>query len=209
MVFARSMIAPQDDPNEMFLTPAMVPIVNELSSKENKHDAFEEQLNALKQQVDPLLDDFMKQYILTQKNPEYEEYKTQFENTKAQIRTLLASIGKVKNSIDVETAGIDAMVMGINDDLAIQKEKYENIHVNLDRLKHSNNGSNIMIDNYKEIYRHTLLQKYALTIGMIALTIAIVMFCLPLLSTDKKTLNQQQQQQQQQDLYKRRAQGIA
>ena len=73
--------------------------IENIIDKLPKPEQFTNNLNTLKQQIGPILDDFKKYYVFYNKNPEYPEYQSMFNTVKGQMTQLCSDLFTLENSV--------------------------------------------------------------------------------------------------------------
>jgi hypothetical protein len=134
---------------------------------------YVEKVITLQQQMRHILDDFIKYFILYNKDPTYPEYQTMFENIKSNLNSLSSSLFMVSNDIDVNIDNINKLYASL--DVLIKKERKKNRELKrkLGIIESKTNSSNEMIDDYSEIYDIDYLRNWALFLSIIMSGIVI------------------------------------
>jgi hypothetical protein len=132
-----------------------------------------EKIIALKQQLPHILDDFIKYFVLYNKDPNYPGYQSTFENNKSNLNSLSSSLFMVSNDVDVNIDNINNLYKTL--DILIKKERTKNRELKrkLGIVESKTNSSNEMIDDYSEIYDIGYLRNWALFLSIITSGILI------------------------------------
>jgi len=139
-----------------------------------KSSYFKQQLTSLEQQLPSILDDFEKYYIFYNMNPSNNEYQNLFENIKNNLNDVNTKIMNIGKGVDKSLDDLNSKLKSI--DIHIQEEKTLNTKLKgkLGIIKQKENSSNILIDNYKQVYDMHYLQIWALFFSIIAASFAII-----------------------------------
>lgn len=135
---------------------------------------YDEQIKSKESSFLSALDDFKKYYVYYNKNPEVEDYNTNFLNAKEQLQSLSSSVFEITNNIqrkiDEKNKAIDGIAGKLNAEREIST-KLENIIKSLNGVKA---GSSIMIDDSKNEYRFQFYKNTELFIGIVLLLALLV-----------------------------------
>jgi hypothetical protein len=135
---------------------------------------FNNKIRTLQEKLPAILDDFEKYYVFFNKNPTYSEYEKIYENLKNNLNTISNELLTITNDVDKNTKNIGEFLLKINQ--SIEKEKNKNIKLKSieSNINNSYNGSQIMIDEYKEIYNSKYYNNIFMFIGIIISGTALV-----------------------------------
>jgi len=135
---------------------------------------FNNKIRTLQEKLPAILDDFEKYYVFFNKNPTYSEYEKIYENLKNNLNTISNELVTITNDVDKNTKNIGEFLLKINQ--SIEKEKNKNIKLKSieSNINNSYNGSQIMIDEYKEIYNSKYYNNIFMFIGIIISGTALV-----------------------------------
>lgn len=134
---------------------------------------FKEKLQTLNKQLPAILDDFKKYYVFFNKNPEYPEYQTSFENIKGNMTKLSSDLFMLSNDVQSSTDEINKKLFALN--VLIQEEKRRNreLKLKLGIVEHKNNAATELIYDYKNIYSEEYLRNWALFISILLIGTSI------------------------------------
>jgi hypothetical protein len=132
-----------------------------------KLDNFPRTFETLKEKLPSILDDFKKYYVFYNKNPEFAEYQQMFDNIKGNLQKLNSELFMTTNNIEKDTETINDKLRKL--DILISKEKQKNRQLKrkLGIIETKYNGSDELINNYKEIYNLDYLRNFALFMGIV------------------------------------------
>lgn len=136
-------------------------------------ETFTEQLNTLKQQLPHILDDFEKYYVFYNMNPANNEYQTMFENIKKNLNSINSKTFMISNNVESETNNINQKLISLNSLIQYEKESNNKLKSNIDSIEEEKNSTNLMINNYKEMYDVGYLKNWALFLSIIVAGYAI------------------------------------
>lgn len=128
---------------------------------------FIEKVITLQKQLPYILDDFKKNFVLYNKDPNYPEYQNMFETVKNNLTTLSSSLFIVSNDVDSNTEKVSDVFNKIG--VLIKKEKQNNVILKrkLGIVEQKANSTDEMIDNYSEMYDIEYLQNWGLFISIL------------------------------------------
>lgn len=135
-----------------------------------KSDKNSEKINGLKTQFFSALDDYKKYYVYYNKNPEVDEFQNYYANSKSQLQTMSRNVVLQTNEIDSDIETLDAEMDIISRKL--EREKKLNIKLMrlLNNLQNTQNGSEILIDDAKELYNTQYRYNWELFIGILIIS---------------------------------------
>jgi hypothetical protein len=135
-----------------------------------KSDKNSEKINGLKTQFFSALDDYKKYYVYYNKNPEVDEFQNYYANSKSQLQTMSRNVVLQTNEIDNDIETLDAEMDVISEKL--EREKKLNIKLTriLNNLQNTQNGSEILIDDAKELYNTQYRYNWELFIGILMIS---------------------------------------
>lgn len=126
-----------------------------------------EDLKTLREQLPSILDDYEKYYVFYNRNPEYDEYNRMFENINSNIETTKSKLNMITNDIDKKTETLNKLLNEHDKQIQIEKQKNNILKRKLGIIEHTNNGSNEMISNYKDMYNYEYNTNWGLFISII------------------------------------------
>ena len=151
-------------------------LLYDLTNQLAKTDNYNNKIKVLNEQFYSILEDFKKYYIFFNKNPNVNEYQQMFLNIKSNIESINSQLFTIHNNIQDNIDDININIEKINTE--IQKEKKQNIELKK-RVGIVNNkkvSSEILIDDYKELYNNTYYYNITILIGIIIIIILFIKF---------------------------------
>lgn len=134
---------------------------------------FKEKLQTLNNQLPAILDDFKKYYVFFNKNPEYPEYQTSFENIKGNMTKLSSDLFMLSNDVQSSTDELNKKLFALNVLIQEEKERNRDLKLSLGIVEHKNNAATELISDYKNIYSEEYLRNWALFISILIIGNAI------------------------------------
>ena len=134
---------------------------------------FKEKLQTLNQQLPAILADFKKYYVFFNKNPEYPEYQTSFENIKSNMTKLSSDLFMLSNDVQSSTNELNKKLFALNVLIKEEKERNHELKVSLGIVEHKNNAATELIYDYKNIYSEEYLRNWALFISILIIGTSI------------------------------------
>ena len=110
---------------------------------------------------------FKQSYVFYKKNPEFEEYQKNFTDSKSQLQSINKSIFLLANSIQVKIERLNAYITDINKKLKDDKAYYAKLNLISKNIENTENGSTILINDYKKTYNEVYLNAFNMFIGIV------------------------------------------
>jgi hypothetical protein len=134
---------------------------------------FKEKLQTLNKQLPAILADFKKYYVFFNKNPEYPEYQTSFENIKGNMTKLSSDLFMLSNDVQASTDELNKKLFSLNVLIQEEKERNHELKASLGIVEHKNNAATELIYDYKNMYSEEYLRNWALFISILIIGTAI------------------------------------
>jgi hypothetical protein len=141
----------------------------ELPYLENKTQIFNEKLGHFKSQFPHVLENFQKYYVFSNKNPDYQEYQTFFNESKQHLQQINNELFLLKNNVQENSEQINNLVKNMNVSMEGQKLKNNNLLEKYNAIVGENNGSQKMFYNSKTNYRILNYQNIIYITGIVIL----------------------------------------
>ena len=131
--------------------------------------SFLAKLKPLHEKLPSILEDFIKYFVFYNRNPEVNEYQQLFDNIKGNLQSLNSGLFMETNNIEKMTEIINEKLLEL--DKLIMKEKKMNRELKrrLGIVENTYNGSDEMINNFKDMYELQYLTNFATFAGIIVL----------------------------------------
>lgn len=124
-------------------------------------------ITGLQKQFTSVLADFKKYYVYYNKNPEVEEFKTNFFNAKGQIHDILKKIMELSTTIQGQTTVLNATIEQVNKRIATEKTLNGQLDATVGNLQSTNNSSQLQIDDSKRAYNDQNLKNWEMILGLL------------------------------------------
>ena len=126
---------------------------------------FTKKLETLQSQLPSILSDYQKYYRFYNKNPENQEYQQMFQNIKSNLNNINAQLFTLSNDVQSNTNKLNSKLFAL--DVLIKKEKSKNNDLKKQLGITNVEVSDILIDEYKEIYQSGYLRNWALFLSIL------------------------------------------
>jgi hypothetical protein len=136
---------------------------------EPQANVFDEKIKNITKSFFSALDDFKKYYVYYNKNPEVNEFQNYFANSKGQLQGLNSDIFLATNNIQQKIKDLDSEMHVTATKLDDEKELNDNLLMLVNRIKTTQDGSAIMIEDAKDEYNIQYYKNWELFMGSIIL----------------------------------------
>ena len=140
---------------------------------------FEEKIDTIKTQFFSALDDFKKYYVYYNKNPEVDEFQNYYLNSKSQLQNMSRDLFLATNSIDKNIEQLDTQMAGVSVKLEAEKKLNGELMKILSNLENTQTGSEILIDNSKDIYNAQYYNNWEIFVGILIVSGLLVKIFTP------------------------------
>lgn len=127
---------------------------------------YDEQIDAIQSKFNSNLDDFKKYYVYYNKNPEVNEFQTNYENSKSYITQLSNELFTLTKKIYDDIDYLESKMVLVSDKLKSEKKDINKMSSLLHNLSNTENGSAILIDDSKEEYNKQYYKNIELFAGI-------------------------------------------
>ena len=127
---------------------------------------FDEKIKNIKGQFFSALDDYKKNYVYYNKNPEVNEFQNHYETSKSQLQSISKDLFLTSNDIDKNIEALNDDTSDISEKIKKEKVKYEQLKSQYDSLKNTENGSILLIDDSKDAYTAQYYLNWEIFIGI-------------------------------------------
>jgi DNA-binding PucR family transcriptional regulator len=138
--------------------------INELQNK----------INILEEKIGPILDDFKKYYFFYNTNPDYDEYQRMYDNLKSDLLSINNEILDISRNTNNKIVDINDSFLKINKVIEEERNKNKRLKSIENDIKHDYNGSEIMINEYKQKYNKYYTINVLMLLGIIISTITLI-----------------------------------
>jgi hypothetical protein len=126
---------------------------------------FTQQLETLQSQLPSILNDYQKYYRFYNKNPENQEYQQMFQNIKGNLSNINSKLFILSNDVQSNINKLNSKLFAL--DVLIKREKKKNNDLKKQLGITNVEVSDILIDEYKEIYQSGYLRNWALFLSIL------------------------------------------
>lgn len=126
---------------------------------------FTQKLETLQSQLPSILNDYQKYYRFYNKNPENQEYQQMFQNIKGNLSNINSQLFTLSNDVQSNTNKLNSKLFAL--DVLIKREKKKNNDLKKKLGITNVEVSDILIDEYKEIYQSGYLRNWALFLSIL------------------------------------------
>lgn len=141
---------------------------------QNQAVQYNEKINIIKNQFFAALTDFKKYYVYYNKNPEVIEFQNYYTNSKGQLQQMSKNLFLVTNDIDKAIDTINEKMKVVDEKLKKEKERNKQLLETYYNLKKSQNSSELLIEDAKELYNLQYIQNWEMFVGILLLGSSIV-----------------------------------
>jgi len=130
---------------------------------------FTQELNNLRSQLPTMISDFKKYYVFYNKNPEYQEYQTMFENIKGNLTNISGKLFTLSNEVQGNIDKINITFSQQDDFIKKEKDKNSKLKAKLGIIEDKSNASFELISNYKDIYNSHYLRNWGIFLSTLVI----------------------------------------
>lgn len=134
---------------------------------------YNSKIQTLKDQFSPVLSDYKQAYVNTNKYPDLNEYQQIYASSKANLDTVLTGIFSVKTSIENDLETLKDKLLDLDKKITYEKSLNTKLVKQYGQLSGDNNGSDILLDDSKNLYQTQYVSNVTLFIGIFLLTGAV------------------------------------
>lgn len=135
---------------------------------------IKDKLTTIENTFNSALEDLKKYYILSETYPDSDEYKNFFNGTKAEIQHYLQTLFSISKDIIAGLNSMEKNVLEKSNKLENQKKIYEKLSNMYKELEQKQNGSNLFINDSKELYNQQYYRNLNLFVGVAGLITLLV-----------------------------------
>ncbi len=139
--------------------------LNNINEQFMSKQQYDELLGNITDSLNLILDEFKKLYVITNMNPNNQEYQQLFENCKTNLNAIQSKLFTVSNDIQSDTNKINALLLELDSKIKIERKNNRELKRKLGMIEHKNNSAFEMIDNYKEMYDSNYLRNWSLVLS--------------------------------------------
>lgn len=140
--------------------------MEEVLPYQNLSVQFGEKIDSIQSSFFSALSDFQKYYVYFNKNPEVNEFQNFYVNSKSQLQSLNKNLLSTTNKINETIQDLDKDMSNISTQLEEEKRISDDLAVTLQNYENTQNGSEILIGDSKEMYNTQYYYNWEIFIGI-------------------------------------------
>jgi hypothetical protein len=127
-------------------------------------------IQTLKDQFYPVLSEYKQAFVNTNVYPDLNEYEQIYASTKANLDTVLSGIFSVKTGIENDLYTLKTKLLDLETTITYEKSLNTKLVTQYGQLSGNNNGSEVMLDDSKNLYQTQYVSNVTLFIGIFLFT---------------------------------------
>ena len=127
-------------------------------------------IQTLKDQFTPVLSEYKQAFVNTNAYPDLNEYQQIYASTKANLDTVLSGIFSVKTGIENDLYTLKTKLLDLETKITYEKSLNTKLVRQYGQLSGNNNGSEILLDDSKNLYQRQYVSNVTLFIGIFLFT---------------------------------------
>lgn len=131
---------------------------------------YNSKIQTLKGQFTPILSDYKQAFVNTNKYPDVGEYQQIYASAKSNLDTVLTGIFSVKTGIENDLVTLKDKLLDLEKKITYEKSLNTKLTKQYGQLSGDNNGSDVMLDDSKNLYQTQYVANVTLFIGIFLLT---------------------------------------
>jgi len=121
-----------------------------------------QELESLDKMVSPITQDYEKYYVFYHKDPQSQEYKQVFYETRSALIQLHAGLFQLLNNVERSIDYLNEKLMEVNGLIQQQKKRNGKLRRQLGMIEGSMNSSEELINDFTEMYNLAYLQNWSI-----------------------------------------------
>jgi len=130
-------------------------------------DNFKEKITELQNKLPFILEDFKKNYVLYNKDQDYNEYQQTFEVSKGNLQQINVDLSTIETDVSMNTAKLNEQLNELNTQIEEEREENRMLKSQLGLLEDGSNSMDEMIDDYKKKYHLAYLRNWGLLLSIL------------------------------------------
>jgi hypothetical protein len=131
---------------------------------------YNSKIQTLKDQFTPILSDYKQAFVNTSVYPDVNEYQTIYASAKSNLDTVLTGIFSVKTGIENDLVTLKNKLLDLDKKITYEKSLNTKLIKQYGQLSGDNNGSDVMLEDSKNLYQKQYVANVTLFIGIFLLT---------------------------------------
>jgi hypothetical protein len=136
-------------------------------------DNFKEKITELEDKLPFILEDFKKNYVLYNKDQDYNEYQQTFEVSKGNLQQINFDLSTIETDVSMNTAKLNEQLNELNTQIEEEREENRMLKLQLGLVEDGTNSMDEMIDDYKKKYNLAYLRNWGLLLSTLVAWITI------------------------------------
>jgi hypothetical protein len=132
---------------------------------------YSSKIQVYAEQFPAILDNFKTAYINHNKTPDYEEYGQIYNSNKSALNTVNGQLFSTINDIQKNIDTMNKNTLSMDSKLTLLKDNNTKLVQKMAQIRGSNNGSNEMMNNSKELYNTQYRINVSIFVGIILIFI--------------------------------------
>ena len=141
--------------------------MNDSNTQFKKPSEFLSQIVKLEEIMPHILEDFKDNYVLYNKNSQNNENSQLYENIKSNIEKENSKLFIINNAMQKGIENLNAKMFELNKKIQIEKMESKKMKRYLGSVENEYNGSDEMINNYKEMYNMYYFKNFTMFFGIV------------------------------------------
>ena len=130
-------------------------------------DNFKEKITELEDKLPFILEDFKKNYVLYNKDQDYNEYQQTFEVSKGNLQQINFDLSTVETDVSMNTAKLNEQLNELNTQIEEEREENRMLKLQLGLVEDGTNSMDEMIGDYKKKYNLAYLRNWGLLLSIL------------------------------------------
>jgi hypothetical protein len=130
-------------------------------------DNFKEKITELEDKLPFILEDFKKNYVLYNKDQDYNEYQQTFEVSKGNLEQINFDLSTVETDVSMNTAKLNEQLNELNRQIEEEREENKILKIQLGLVEDGSNSMDEMIGDYKKKYNLAYLRNWGLLLSIL------------------------------------------
>jgi hypothetical protein len=134
---------------------------------------YNSKIQTLKDQFYPVLSEYKQAFVNTNMYPDLNEYQQIYASGKSNLDTLLSGIFSVKTGIEYNLETLRDKLLDLEKKITYEKSLNTKLSNQFGQMSGNNNGSEVMLDDSKNLYQTQYVSNVTLFVGIFLLTSVI------------------------------------
>lgn len=140
---------------------------------EEQSQIISERIEAIKSIFKSVLDDYKKYYVFYHAHPEVNEYQNYYLQTKTQLNNLAKELFEISKTIHIKIDELSDETSDVYNNLKEERFNYDELSKKINSLTGTKNGSEILINDFKEKYNEQFYNNVELFLGVLIVGFAM------------------------------------